>query len=105
MRLRQSAMTAIFDNKERHFNFEEDAHLMGQQERAMLTTANRMEMTVCSAATTSKGPQDGKVYKFKNIHGDRGTYEGISKGDHNEPPSSLWRDHPIPRHLMSPKGI
>lgn len=64
-------------------------------------------MTQCSAATSSTGNKVGlgKVYKFKNIHGDRGTYAGISKGDHNGPPSSIWRDHPIPKHLMEPKGI
>ena len=101
-------MTAIFDNTERKFNFEDDAHLMGSQNaRDLLTTANRLHMTNMSAVTSSTGggPAPGKVYKFKNIHGDRGTYAGISKGDHNGPPSSMWRDHPIPKHLMEPKGI
>jgi len=35
-------MTAIFDNTERKFNFDDDAHLMGSQARALLTTANRL---------------------------------------------------------------
>ena len=106
-RVRQSAMTAIFDETERRFNFEDD-HLMGKNARELVTTGNRMHMTQCSAVSSStieKG-QKANVYKFKNIHGDRGTYAGISAGDHNGPPSSIWKDHPIPKHLLDgPKGI
>jgi len=62
-------------------------------------------MTHCSAVSSETIEKNKKVYKFKNIHGDRGTYAGISIGEHNGVPSSIWKDHPIPKHLMEPKGI
>ena len=43
-RVRQSAMTAIFDETERKFNFEDD-HMMGNNARELVTTGNRMHMT------------------------------------------------------------
>ena len=43
------------------------------------------------SGSQAKGPQ----YKFKNIHGDRGTFDGLSSQVQNYPPSSVWYDHPI----------
>ena len=40
-RVRQSAMTAILDNTERRFEFEDD-HLMGKKARELVSTANRL---------------------------------------------------------------
>jgi len=52
--------------------------------------------------TSEVGKIAGKVYKFKNIHGDRGTNAGLSSKAQNQPPSSVWKNHPIPKDLMEP---
>lgn len=69
----------------------------------MATTGMR-GIPIGTESNSSDAGNIGKVYKFKNIHGDRGTYAGLSSQAQNQPPSSNWKDHPmIPEHLMEPK--
>ena len=43
-----------------------------------------MQMTnPVSEGSSVAGKPVGKVYKFKNIHGDRGTYDHMSSQAHN----------------------
>ena len=78
-RLRQSAMTAIHDDADRTFDFRADAYLTRQAAAGhMATTGERMEATAGQSFGSSSDAGPGKVYKFKNIHGDRGTYAGLS---------------------------
>ena len=73
----------------------------------MLATTGNMVNPMVGSDENSTDPGKaggGKVYKFKNIHGDRGTFAGLSSKAQNQPPSSVWKDHPtIPEHLMEPK--
>ena len=107
-RVRQSAFTAIEDDTEKKFDFKADAYLIRKFQGGMdmATTGERqMQRTnpMSQADSSAAGKKEDKVYKFKNIHGDRGTYDHMSSQAHNQPPSSLWKDHPIPKHLMEPK--
>ena len=78
-------MTAIEDNVEKKFDFEADAYLIRQlQNEAMATTGQReMLNSMQSAQTSEPGRLGQEVYKFKNIHGDRGTYAGLSSQAQN----------------------
>lgn len=101
-KVRQSALTAIKNNAEVQFSSD-----MGGQDAAAVmmhnTTGQRDDMLNTQVLSSDPGDK-GPVYKFKNIHGDRGTYAGLSSQAQNQPPSSMWRDHPqIPQHLMEPK--
>ena len=102
-------MTAIFDEGNRKYDFQADAYLnRGPVDELMNTTGQRnINMMLTSQQESSaQGKQGGKIYKFKNIHGDRGTFAGLSSKAQNQPPSSMWHEHPtIPAHLMEPKGI
>ena len=102
-------MTAINDDREQKFDFTADAYLIRKvQEDHLATTGQRDSgMRVGSSGSTSKPGMGeyGKIYKFKNIHGDRGTFAGLSSQAQNQPPSSMWKEHPIPKHLMEPAGI
>ena len=75
-------MTAIFDDTDKTFDFKADAYLMKQAGVAvehMATTGERMEATAGGSFESSSDAGGlPKVYKFKNIHGDRGTYAGLS---------------------------
>ena len=89
----------------RGFLFEEDAHMVASHNARMpaySTAQKELGNTYQSSEHGVKG--DGKVYKFKNIHGDRGTLDGLSSQAQNNVPSSIWRDHPIPTHLQEIPG-
>ena len=89
--LRQSAMTAILDDADRRFDFKADAYLVRHAAAEhMATTGERMEATAGQSFESSSDAGLGKVYKFKNIHGDRGTYAGLSSKA-QDPPSSIWK--------------
>lgn len=85
-RLRVSAMTAILGNKEQKFDFNADAYLIRdkKQDMPLNSTGERYQLTHMNALNgTNKSSEagkfdGGKVYKFKNIHGDRGTNAGLS---------------------------
>ena len=79
-RVRQSAMTAIMDDTEKKFDFEADAYLIRKYQADYMQTAGaNMGITgMQSAASSSEAGKAGKIYKFKNIHGDRGTNAGMS---------------------------
>ena len=87
------------------FLFEGDAHLVDQQKYPAHSTGQKGAVFGDTYLSSEPGAYPGKLYKFKNIHGDRGTFDGLSSDAQNQPPSSVWRDHPtIPEHLAEIPG-
>ena len=78
-------MTAIMDDNERKFDFNADAYLIRNNQLhadALATTGMRLNPLGGGSQGDSSEPA-GKVYKFKNIHGDRGTFAGLSSQAQN----------------------
>ena len=89
------------------FLFSDDAHMVDDKvfKVPAYSTAQKDMIGGSDTYQSSEHGKQGKIYKFKNIHGDRGTYDGLSSQAQDAVPSSIWRDHPIiPEHLQEIPG-